>query len=240
MEFRLQPGSVNPLNGVVANTHQWLCAAIIPCWNEARTIAPLVQATMPLVTSVWVIDDGSSDTTQPEAEKAGAAVIRHQTNLGKGAALRDGFAAARAAGYEWAVTLDGDGQHDPAEIPGFFQAAARGADLIIGNRMSDPQGMSPLRRYVNRWMSRKMEQRLGITCPDSQCGFRLVRLDAWAGVRLRQNHYEVESEMLAAFARAGLRIDFVPIRCLPAQRPSRIHPLADSVRWLSWWLHSNH
>jgi len=214
----------------------FLCAAVIPCLNEAGTIDGIVRATLVQVTSVWVVDDGSLDATQAEAEKAGAKVIRHEMNLGKGAALRDGLAAARAEGFTHAVILDGDGQHDPAEIPKLIAAARAGADLVIGNRMEACEQMDATRRFVNRWMSSRIEWRFGLKCPDSQCGFRCVRLEAWAGLNLRQNRFEVESEMIASFARAGLKIDFVPVACLPARRRSRIHPVTDTVRWFRWWL----
>ena len=187
------------------------------------------------VGKVWVVDDGSSDRTREEAERAGAAVIRHEVNLGKGAALREGLAAAQAEGFQFAVTLDGDGQHDPADIPKLLAAAEGGADLVIGNRMDSAGEMTAVRRFVNRWMSEQLEKRLGLACADSQCGFRAIRLEAWAGLTLRQNRFEVESEMLASFARAGLKITFVPVRSLPARRKSRIHPVIDSIRWLRWW-----
>jgi glycosyltransferase involved in cell wall biosynthesis len=212
------------------------CAAVIPCWNEATTIRSVVDGAMREVSAVWVVDDGSSDSTKVEAEGAGAKVIRHETNLGKGAAVRDGLAAARAAGFEIAVILDGDGQHDPAEIPKLLDAARASADLVIGNRMSACTAMDRTRRFVNRWMSARMERRFGVTCPDSQCGFRCVRLEAWEKMKWRENRFELESEMIASFARAGLKIAFVPVACLRARRPSRIHPIVDTLRWFRWWL----
>jgi len=195
-----------------------------------------VRATLQEVKAVWVVDDGSLDGTEKEARAAGAMVIRHEVNWGKGAALRDGLAAARAEGFEFAMILDGDGQHDPAEIRKLLDRAKGGSDLVIGNRMENCGGMGAVRRFVNRWMSSRMESRFGLECPDSQCGFRCVRLAAWTQVKLRQNRFEVESEMIASFAHAGLKIAFVPVACLPARRPSRIRPIADTVRWFRWWL----
>jgi glycosyltransferase involved in cell wall biosynthesis len=234
MEIRLHHEPGKTLGCVVENTAN--CAAIVPCFDEAKSIGAVVRAALQQVQKVWVIDDGSSDQTRTEAERAGAAVIRHEVNLGKGAALREGLAAARAAGFQYAVTLDGDGQHDAAEIPKLLEAACVGADLAVGNRMESCAEMSGVRKFVNRWMSAQIERRFGIECPDSQCGFRCVRLEVWAGLQFRQNGFEVESEMLASFARAGLKIAFVPVKCLAAQRPSRIRPIADTVRWFRWWL----
>jgi glycosyltransferase involved in cell wall biosynthesis len=234
MEIRLRQWSGKPLSCVVDSVH--LCAAVIPCFNEAGSIGDLTRNALRSVRAVWVVDDGSSDRTRFEAENAGAAVIRHQVNLGKGASVREGLAAVQAAGYEWAVIMDGDGQHDPAEIMQLKYAAASGADLVIGNRMQNPAAMGGVRRFVNRWMSQRIGKRIGIECPDSQCGFRLVRLDAWAKLRLRQNRFEFESEMLVAFVRAGLKVAFVPVSCRRARRRSRIRPLVDTVRWFRWWL----
>jgi glycosyltransferase involved in cell wall biosynthesis len=148
--------------------------------------------------------------------------------------LRDGFEAIARADFEWVFTLDGDGQHDPAEMPAFWKHAD--ADIVVGNRMANANQMSFTRRFVNQWTSRRLSNRLGLEIPDSQCGFRLIRVDALNKVDLREQRFAIENEMLAAFARAQFKIDFVPISVNPAQRPSRIHPLADTVRWFLWWL----
>lgn len=211
------------------------CAAIIPCLNEAGTIAEIVRGTWAHVGRVWVIDDGSLDSTSDEARKAGAVLIQHERNLGKGASLRQGLAAAHKAGFKIALMLDGDGQHDPTDIPKLIEAVERGADLAIGNRFASKVKMPMVRRFVNRWMNARLAQRLGIECPDSQSGFRAVRLEALASLSFTQNRFEVESEMLTTFARAGRSIAFVPVKCLPARRASRIHPIVDTVRWFRWW-----
>ena len=211
-----------------------LCA-VIPCLNEVGSIGAVVRAVLRFVAAVWVVDDGSSDGTAVEAERAGARVIRLEGNLGKGAALREGLRAAKAAGFKYAVTLDGDGQHEAGDIPRLVETARGGADLVIGNRMAHCDEMPRVRRFVNRWMSARLGRRLEIECPDSQCGFRVIRLEAWEKLELRQNRFEVESEMLAAFARAGMKIAFVPVKCLPAKRASRIRPIVDSVRWFRWF-----
>ena len=211
-------------------------AAVIPCLNEAEAIGSVVKEALRHVQRVWVVDDGSSDGTGQEAQRVGAMVIRKAMNRGKGAALREGLDAAKAAGFQFAVLIDGDGQHDPGEIPKLIEAARVGADLVIGNRMLEPKRMSRVRRFVNGWMSGRLEKMAGMPCPDSQCGFRVVRLEAWERLSFRQNRFEVESEMFTSFARAGLKIVFVPVKSLPAKRPSRIRPAIDSVRWFRWWL----
>lgn len=209
---------------------------MIPCFNEAHTIGSLVTEVRGYLPSVWVVDDGSSDSTARIAEEAGARTLRHPANLGKGAALATSFRAILEEGYSWALTLDGDGQHAPADIPGLLRCAEQtGAALIIGNRMSQAAAMPWLRRIVNRWMSRRISDRIGLPCPDSQSGFRLVRLASWKQLVLQTRHFEVESEMLLAFAQAGWPPAFAPVRVLAARRPSRIDPLADTWRWLHWW-----
>ncbi|MBI2926756.1 MAG: glycosyltransferase family 2 protein [Verrucomicrobia bacterium] len=212
------------------------CAVVIPCYNEAPTIAALVQAVREYLPAVIVVDDGSRDATAEVATQAGAEVIRHPRNRGKGAALTSGWRRARERGFGWALCLDGDGQHAPADVPRFLQCAAdTGAALVIGNRMTNPAGMPWLRRVVNRWMSRQLSRRAGSHLPDTQCGFRLMRLDAWARLPSQAAHFEIESDVLLGFLAAGQRVEFVPIQVIYKARASKIHPLVDTVRWFRWW-----
>ena len=132
--------------------------------------------------------------------------------------------------------LDVDGQHAPNYIPSFLaRADATSAELIIGNRMPDCAKMPWLRRAVNRWMSARISKLAGRTFPDTQCGFRLMNLDAWTALAIDAGHFEIESEVLLAFARAGWRIEFVPIEVIYRKERSKIHPLRDTVRWFRWW-----
>src|ERR1017187_1077098 len=212
------------------------CAVVIPCFNEGATIAGLVGAALQHLPQVVVLDDGSTDRTSEAAQAAGARMVRHETNRGKGAALRTGLALAVKQGFEWAVTLDGDGQHAPDDIPAFLRCAGQtGALLIIGNRMHNAQAIPWLRRQVNSWMSRQLSRRAGKPLPDTQCGFRLIHLETWASLSRKTEHFEVESEMLMAFLAAAYSVAFVPIQTIGRRRNSRIDPLADSLRWWKWW-----
>jgi glycosyltransferase involved in cell wall biosynthesis len=212
------------------------CAAIIPAWNESSTIGPLVTEVRRRVEHVIVVDDGSSDATGNVAHAAGAEVLVHPFNRGKGAALRTGLSRARRAGFDWGVTLDADGQHSPDEMPLLWRMAAdTSATLVVGNRMPSAASMSWLRRATNRWMSRRLSRRAGQEFPDSQCGFRLLRLDVWERLPLDTEHFEIESELLLAFVSAGQRVEFAAISTRPAPRPSRIRPLHDAWRWWRWW-----
>jgi glycosyltransferase involved in cell wall biosynthesis len=209
---------------------------VIPCLNEAASIAALVLEVRQHLPLVIVVDDGSTDTTSVAAQAAGATVVRHARNCGKGAALRTGLSQAWKQGYKWAFTLDGDGQHPPGDIPAFLHCALQtGALLVVGNRMQNAQAMPWLRRQVNSWMSRQLSQRAGRQLPDTQCGFRLLQLKAWAGLSLKTERFEVESEMLMAFLAARHPVAFVPIQVLSQRRCSRIHPMADTLRWWRWW-----
>jgi glycosyltransferase involved in cell wall biosynthesis len=215
---------------------QQQCAAIIPCLNEAKAIARLVASVRGHLPVVIVVDDGSWDQTGAEARAVGADVLRLPRNQGKGAALRAGLHYAQAQGFAWGLTLDGDGQHLAEDMPAFFTCAeTTGADLVIGNRLGTPDAMPWLRRSVNRWMTARLSFLCGRSLADSQCGFRLIRIGTWAALPLRTEHFEVESEFLVEFVRAGHRVEFVPVQTLYPARGSKIHPVVDSWRWFRWW-----
>jgi len=212
------------------------CAALIPCFNEAPGVGEVVRTVREHLPSVLVVDDGSTDATAAAAQAAHAEVVRHAVNRGKGAALRVGFQHLRDGGFGWALTLDGDGQHAADDIPGFFSCAeTTGAQLVIGNRMAQADRMPWLRRRVNRLMTRRLSRRAGVPLLDSQCGFRLVNLEALAGVPLQTNRFEIESELLLAFLRAGKQVEFVPVQTIYRPGASKIHPVLDTWRWLRWW-----
>jgi len=211
------------------------CVAVIPCHNESPGISLLVAEVKRFVANVLVVDDGSMDGTAETARQAGAEVVVHGTRMGKGRSLVDGWRAAQDAGYTWAITLDGDGQHLPPNIPRFLQKAeATGAPLVIGDRMSDPRGMPLVRRWVNYWLSRRISSLAGQPLPDTQCGFRLVHLPTLEHVPITAEHFEIESETVFQFAIRRLLVEFVPIDVVYAAETSKIRPLKDTVRWLHW------
>jgi glycosyltransferase involved in cell wall biosynthesis len=212
------------------------CAVVIPCRNEAATIASLVENVRRFVPSVFVVDDGSTDATGESAQRAGAEVLRHDQARGKGTALQTGWQRALELGFKWALTMDGDGQHAPEDIPKFFACVEKtSADLVIGNRMDSAEKMPRVRRFVNRWMSKKISRLANQSFPDSQCGFRLISLDALAATPVRAERFEIESEVLLLFALAGRKIEFVPIQVIYKNERSKIRPLGDTLRWFRWW-----
>ena len=185
---------------------------LIPAFNEAARIGDLVGKVRSMGLQVLVVDDGSSDNTAEQADAAGAAVIRHDTNFGKGAALATGFRHAVEQGYDAVVTLDADGQHEPAEVLRFFDTYNRtGIPVLIGNRIYDRHRMPWIRRIVNRWMSHVINRRMLQYIPDTQNGFRLYQTDVVAMVRPESPGFAAESEIILKLDEIGIRMGSVPV-----------------------------
>jgi glycosyltransferase involved in cell wall biosynthesis len=207
--------------------------AIIPAYCEGRFIGQVVSQVLQFVQAVMVVDDGSPDNTAIEAEAAGAKVIRHSTNLGKGAALKTGLNYAVSIEAAFFLFLDGDGQHDPSEIPAFIDAInGSNADLIVGNRMRNLESMPLIRRWTNQFMSWQIGKICRIPIPDSQCGFRLARRELLPVLMAPSNRFEFESESIILAARQGFRLGFVPIRTIYTDQHSKIRPIRDTMRYL--------
>jgi glycosyltransferase involved in cell wall biosynthesis len=208
--------------------------AIIPALNAARHLPGLLdelRRRQPEL-RLLVVDDGSADDTAAVARAHGAEVVRHEVNRGKGAALATGFAHAVARGWEWALTLDADGQHLPSEVAAFLAAAAAGGhDVLVGSRMAAPAGMPWIRRATNRFTSAVVSRLAGQRIPDSQCGYRIFRVAPLAGLRLRTARYDTESEILVRLARRGCRIGAVPVTSVYGEERSSIRPLRDTARF---------
>lgn len=211
--------------------------ALIPCRNEGAFVGDVVQAVRRHLPTVVVVDDGSTDGTAERAKAGGAVVLRHATSVGKGAALRTGWDWTAAQGLQWAVMLDGDGQHAAEDIPGFLTAGSDGsAKLIVGNRMDRTEAMPWIRRRANRWLSERVSKLAGVPVPDSQCGFRMAHLPTLRGLGLVSRHFEIESEMCFRFARAGHRVISVPVQVRYGTESSKISPFRDYARWCRWYL----
>ena len=197
--------------------------AIIPAHNEAPRIGAVVRAAAEHL-PVLVVDDGSSDDTADVARAGGATVIARRPNGGKGAALRAGFRWAIEAGARAVVTLDADGQHDPAEIPAFTDAFEAGpVDLVIGQR--NFRHMPPVRRLSNQLGGVLLSLALGRRVPDNQSGYRLIsRRLVERLVDSREAGFEFEVEMIAVCLRERFILASVPIRTIYAGEPSHIRP----------------
>lgn len=210
--------------------------AIIPAYNEAASIARVVEATLPYVEQVVVVDDGSLDDTARLARQAGAHALVQRQNMGKGAALQAGMDYAEHGGFDAIVALDADGQHDPRSIPALIRPVAEGsADMSVGSRKAQWSTRMPwIRRMTNDLMSRFLSWIAGQPMEDTQSGYRCISLSVLRGVHVQTRHFEAESEFLLRAARAGFRIAWVPIQAIYGEqfRPSHIHPVRDTLRFL--------
>jgi len=193
----------------------------------------LIRRIRQLGFDVIVVDDGSTDQTARTAAETGAMVISHLRNQGKGQALRTGFAYALRSGYDAVVTLDGDGQHDPSEIPRLLEAAAHtpGA-IVVGSRLSVNGSPMPLaRRLTNRLMSWVVSQVTRQDVHDSQCGFRVIPRRLLEAVPLSSRRFEIETELLLSAARLGWTIRSVPVKTIYDGHHSHIRPVRDGIRF---------
>lgn len=198
--------------------------ALIPAYEEATRIGPVVQGALAHL-PVVVVDDGSRDETAAVASDAGATVIRQMPNQGKGAALRRGFRHALDAGCRAVVTLDADGQHDPAEIPQFLEAWERArAPLVIGARTF--REMPFVRRLANVLGTATFSWAVGRHVADNQSGYRLIAAPLMRRLLdSRETGFEFEVEMITTAIRAGMPIEWVPIRTIYGGEESHIRPV---------------
>jgi glycosyltransferase involved in cell wall biosynthesis len=187
-------------------------AAIIPAYREEKHISDIVRRTRRQLDHVLVVDDGSDDATARQAREAGAEVIVHNQNRGKGEAIKTGLRHWLDRQFAHVIILDSDGQHRPEEIERFIAASASaiGPTFFLGNRMDDLTGMPFVRRVVNRYMSNRISHLCGQKIPDTQCGFRMLDrqlipelLSGPESVR----GFDYETEMLIMASRKGYRIE---------------------------------
>jgi glycosyltransferase involved in cell wall biosynthesis len=208
-------------------------AALIPAYREAMAIADVVRRTIPHVDLVLVVDDGSPDNTAELAKEAGAEVIKHTVNQGKGAAMKTGMKTLSERGFDFILLLDGDGQHAPEEIPRFTASARDGsAYVVVGNRFENVKGMPLVRRMVNSLMSRIISNACGVRIPDTQCGFRLVRSSLVSYIMGSSDHFDFETEMLLLASRAGFTIQSVPVSTIYGAEKTKIRPVQDTIKFI--------
>jgi glycosyltransferase involved in cell wall biosynthesis len=207
--------------------------SIIPAFNEEISIGSMVHLTKRYVQRVIVVDDGSQDRTAEVAESAGAEVIRHEKNQGKGAALRTGFLTVHDA--DIIITIDADGQHDFADIPRLLAPILEGrAEMVNGSRyLEGRKGDTPLYRRLGQIVldrASNLDSGLGLT--DTQSGFRAFAASAVPVFRFSEKGLAIESEMLADAARAKLGITEVEIGVRYDVGCSKENPLVHGLRVL--------
>ncbi|MFW5951260.1 MAG: glycosyltransferase family 2 protein [Gemmatimonadota bacterium] len=226
---RLPPEGV-PGEAVRPGGHRRGVLAVIPAYEAAELVGDVVAGALRHL-PVLVVDDGSADDTSGAARAAGAEVARQEPNQGKGAALKRGFRLALERGCEAVVTLDADGQHDPAEIPAFLGAwQTERSDLVIGVR--DFTRMPPARRVANTFARWTLSRVVGREIPDNQSGYRLLsRRLARHTLEIGESGYEFEVEMLLRCLRRGWPISWIPIRTIYEGAGSHISPLEHAVRF---------
>ena len=208
--------------------------AVIPCLNEERFISEIVSKTTKYVDTVVVIDDGSTDGTANAAANAGAEVIRHAQRQGAGAATRSGFAEAIQRGADVVVTLDGDGQHNPDEIPALMEPALSGtADLIIGSRFLCDAAVPRYRKFGIDIITSLYNMGHKVKIADAQSGFRAYSRKALDVINISYPGFEFSVQSLVQVRKHGLRILEVPISCIYHDYGSSQNPLTHglSVAW---------
>lgn len=210
--------------------------AIVPAFREEARVASVVREIADFCPSatVVVVDDGSPDDTARAAADAGAVVLEHVRNQGKGAALQTGFDYARQNLFDLAFTVDADGQHSPSDLPAFLKAYDRTrASVLVGNRMDNLRDMPPLRRFVNRFMSSLLSRLMGQYVPDTQCGFRLYHRSAFPDAlpNPSSRRYAAESEILLRLALRGTKIGSVPVQTIYGSEKSKVNPFTDTFRF---------
>jgi len=208
-------------------------AAVIPGYQDEKHIGDIVRRTRERLDHVLVIDDGSTDRTAQCAREAGAEVVIHDQNRGKGEALKTGLGHCLDREVTWVILLDSDGQHLPEEIDRFVAAAvaATRPSFFIGNRMNDLAGMPFIRRVVNRYMSWRISRVCRQKIPDTQCGFRMLDRQLIPELLGGGHRFDYETEVLIIASRKGYRIESVPITTVYTDQVSKIHPLRDAIRF---------
>lgn len=207
--------------------------SVIPTYNNARTVADIVRRTLAVCPQVIVVNDGSTDDTLAVLEplKDKIQLITYSRNRGKGHALRLGLEAARKAGYDYAVTVDSDGQHSPEEIPALVAAAMGDNTLVVGSRNIQADGMPAGNTFANRFSNFWFRLQTGIRLPDTQTGFRIYPLHHLPCLALLTARYESELELLVFSAWRGVRLVPVGISVsYPDDRVTHFRPFWDFFR----------
>jgi len=209
---------------------------IIPAYNESQNIESLIQALCAKGLEAVVIDDGSTDGTGAVAEKNGAVVMRNNRKEGKGCSLRKGFEYALRRDYVGVITMDGDGQHDVADVDRFIAAAQEHkVSIIAGNRMTDSKGMPFVRYCTNRFMSWLISIACRRAIADTQCGYRYISCDILREIDLTCRDFEIETEILMKACKRGFKVYDVPVRTIYCNEESKISPFKDTIRFFIYF-----
>jgi len=208
---------------------------VIPTYNESATIGETVRQIRKQGLEVVVIDDGSKDETARISQDYGAIVLRNSKNQGKGYSLICGLQYALKNHFDAVITMDGDGQHSPEDIPLFIQKVKlSGASIIIGNRMHNPRKMPLSRVLTNKFMSWFISWLIKQRIPDTQCGFRFFRRQLLDKVKFTTKRFETESEILFQASYLGYKIESIAIKSIYRKEKSQINPFLDTMRFINF------
>ena len=183
--------------------------AVIAAYNEQAHIKSVVQETKKHVDEVVVVDDGSKDNTKELAKEAGAAVLSHIINLGKGAALKTGCDYALENGAGSIIAIDADAQHNPKDIPRFL-GSLKGCEVVLSYRQYS-EAMPPILKFGNHFINKTIKFLYGLEIKDSQCGYRAFTANAYKKLRWKASDYSIESEMIAKIGKYKLSYKEIPI-----------------------------
>ncbi len=207
-------------------------AILIAVYNGGRHLAEVLGGLKGHPVEVWVSDDGSTDGSPELAREMGATVLVSDKRTGKGGALRRGIEGMLqdAPDLDWVIFMDGDGQHLPEEIPRFLAAMTEERELIVGSRMEEAEDIPAYRRITNQIGSLILAWISGAYIPDTQCGYRAVRVNLLRRLSLESFGFEIETEMLLRSVQRGARLGVVPVTPVYGGQGSHFRPVHDTFR----------
>lgn len=204
--------------------------AIIPVYNEEKNIVKVVNKLKKHLNDILIVDDGSRDATLNKLRSTKNIVILcNKENKGKGFAIRKGLQYALSHKYNLVILMDGDGQHNPAEIKNFIKKS-KDYDLVVGNRMHNHPNMPFMRYFVNRLDSFIVSRITNFDINDVHCGFRAIKTNLIRKLDLRSNSYEIEVEIILNSAKNKAKIANLDIRCIYSGQKSSINPVIDTYK----------